>query len=72
MRNPGDIFDRLDFQPQGLQGADRCLPSRSGPFDPDFDLANAVLSCGVSRGLRGHLRCEGRSLAGSLETNTSG
>src|SRR5262245_15053349 len=66
-RNRGDVADRLDLDPCGLQRADRRLAAAARALDPDVDRAQAVL-LRVAGGRGGRLlRREGRALARALE-----
>ena len=67
MRNRRDVFDQLHIQAGGLQGRDRALASRSGPFDADLDVAHAKFGCLLSGLLRRALTCKGSAFATSLE-----
>ena len=67
MRNRRDVFDQLHIQAGGLQGRDRALASRSGPFDADLDVTHAKFGCLLSGLLRRALTCKGSAFATSLE-----
>ena len=66
------VFDRADFQADGLQRADGGFTAGAGTFDADFDFLHAVrhrLAGGVLRDL---LRGVGRALARAFETDAAG
>src|SRR4051812_5119010 len=68
----GDVLDAGDFQTGGLERADRGLAARARALDEDLDLLQALLDALAGSGVGGHLRGEGRRLAGALEAGAAG
>src|SRR6185436_9569842 len=72
VRDWGDIGDGADFEPGGLERADRLLAAGTGALDVDLDLTHAVLhrTLGRAVGRQGRrIRC---ALAGALEPGDAG
>src|SRR3990170_7933859 len=68
----GHVLDAEDLDPGRLKRADRGLAPRAGPLDEHLDLLEAVLHALAGAGVGGHLRGEGRRLAGALEARGAG
>src|SRR5581483_6599754 len=67
VRQGRHVLDAEDVEAGGLQRADRGLAARAGAVDEHGDLLDAELDGAAADLRRGHLRGEGRALAGALE-----
>src|SRR5688572_9752298 len=67
-----DVAHAGDLEAGGLQGADRGLAARARALDEDLDLLHALLDALARGRVGGHLRREGRRLAGALEAGAAG
>src|SRR3954452_20194472 len=70
--NRGYVADGADLEADGLQRADGGLAAGAGTLHEHVDLAHPVLLRAAGGRLGGHLRREGRRLAGALEADLPG
>src|SRR3954452_13876930 len=67
-----DVLDARDFEPGGLEAADRGLAARARTLHEDLDLLHALLDALARGGVSRHLRSERRRLARALEPGAAG
>ncbi|MEY2770505.1 MAG: hypothetical protein RIQ38_924 [Pseudomonadota bacterium] len=72
VRDRGHVRDGRDADAQSTQGAHRRLAARTGAFDLDVEILDALFHCSATGHFRGHLGSEGRRFARTLEALATG
>ena len=72
MGNRGHVFNHVDLESGGLQGADRGLTAGAGSFDEHLDNLQSVLHRRASSGFSSGLRRVGSGFPGTAEAQLAG